>query len=139
MAEGEVQLGGSPSLYVEGNANWVTVSWEDPDTGERNLLGGGVPEAIASTLADYLKGMPERGRHDPAEWVLSLEDPPRALFARFGDSADELALFWQEAGGGTLTLHQTAPIAEVEAWCKALDLFGSADPDDVVRPDRRDL
>ena len=137
--EGGVRLGGSPSLWVEGSGNWVSVSWEEAGTDAKHLLGSGVPEAISAGLAGFLQELPNLDASEPAEWVLSLDGPVRALFAKPGPTDGELSLFWQEAADGSAAVQQTAPVSEVEAWCRALELYGPADPDEVVRPDRRDL
>ena len=35
------------------------------------------------------------GPNDPAEWVLSLEEPSRALFGKPGPEAGEVTFSWQ--------------------------------------------
>ena len=138
MAEGGIRLGGAPSLWVEGRAEWVAVHWEEPVTNARTLLGFGVPEAIASSITGYLEELPSLSTAAPAEWVLSLEQPSRALFGKRGPGEDEVTFSWQGTNDDEVVREQIVPVSELEQWPGALGLYGSADPDEVRRPDRYD-
>jgi hypothetical protein len=138
MAEGGIRLGGAPSLWVEGRAEWVAVHWEEPVTNARTLLGYGVPDAIASSITEYLEELPSMAKAGPAEWVLSLEQPPRALFGKRGPGDDEVTFSWQGTKDDEVVREQTVPVSELEKWPDALALYGSPDPDEVRRPDRYD-
>ena len=138
MAEGGIRLGGAPSLWVEGRAEWVAVHWEEPVTNARTLLGYGVPEAIASSITGYLEELPSLSTAAPAEWVLSLEQPSRALFGKRGPGEDEVTFSWQGTKDDEVIREQIVPVSELEQWPGALGLFGSPDPDEVRRPDRYD-
>ena len=138
MAEGGIRLGGAPSLWVEGRAEWVAVHWEEPGTNARTLLGYGVPDAISSTIVEYLKELPSKSPEDPAEWVLSLEEPSRALFGKRGPGEDEVLFTWQGSKDEEPVREQMVPVSELEKWPEALALYGSPDPDEIRRPDRYD-
>jgi hypothetical protein len=132
--EGAVRLEGRPSLLVEGSAQWVSVSWEED--GKLHPLGSGVPDALSSSIAGYLKSLAD-GSLSPtySEWVLSLTRPVRALQARPRPGADEVTLQWQAANDGTAGVEQTVTRAQLETWPAALDLYGEPDPDEVRSPD----
>jgi hypothetical protein len=134
MSEGGVRLGGSPSLWIEGSGQWVAVTWEEPGPDTRHLLGYGVPEAISSSVTGYLESLKTASPDEPAQWVLSLERPSRALFGKPGPGADEVTLYWQEAADGSAAVEQTVPMSELELWPGALDLYGPPDPDEVRNP-----
>jgi hypothetical protein len=138
MSEGGIRLGGAPSLWVEGRAEWVAVHWEEPVTNERTLLGFGVPEAIASSITGYLQELPSMSPNDAAEWVLALEQPSRALFGKRGPGDDEVTFSWQGTKDEEPVREQNVPLSELEKWPGALALFGSADPDEIRRPDLYD-
>jgi hypothetical protein len=137
MAEGGIRLGGAPSLWVSGRAEWVAVHYEGPGE-DPVLLGYGVPEAISSSVVEYLKELPSKSANDPAEWVLSLEQPPRALFSKLGPGEGELTFTWQGTKDDEPVREQMVPVSELEKWPEALGLYGSADPDEIRRPDRYD-
>ena len=137
MAEGGIRLGGAPSLWVSGRAEWVAVHYEAPGE-EPLLLGYGVPEAISSSIVEYLKELPSKSANEPAEWVLSLTEPPRALYAKLGPGEDELTFSWQGTKDDEPVREQMVPVSELEKWPDALGLYGSPDPDEIRRPDRYD-
>jgi hypothetical protein len=138
MAEGGIRLGGAPSLWVEGRPEWVAVHWEEPETNARTLLGFAVPEAIASSITAYLQALRSMGPNDPAEWVLSLAEPSRALFGKPGPEAGEVTFSWQGTKNDEPVREQMVPVSELEKWPGALGLYGSPDPDEIRRPDRYD-
>ncbi len=125
-------------MWVEGRAEWVAVHWEEPVTNERTLLGFGVPEAIAASITGYLQELPSMSPNDGAEWVLSLEQPSRGLFGKRGPGDDEVTFSWQGTKDEEPVREQTVPLSELEKWPSALALFGSADPEEIRRPDRYD-
>jgi hypothetical protein len=135
MAEGGIRLGGAPSLWVSGRAEWVAVHYEGPGE-DPVLLGYGVPEAIASSVVEYLEELPSKSAADPAEWVLSLMEPSRALFSKLGPGEGELTFFWQGTKDDEPVREQMVPVSELEKWPEALGLYGSPDPDEIRRPDR---
>ena len=137
MDRGEVRLEGAPALWADGEPEWISLSWEDEDGTTRHLLGSGVPEAISSSLKAYLKAVTEgRPADGPAEWVLSLAGPSRGLFGKPGPGDGEVSLFWQVAADGSAAVPQTVKLGDLAVWVQSLDLYGSADPDEVHRPDR---
>jgi hypothetical protein len=138
MAEGGIRLGGAPSLWVEGRAEWVAVHWEEPGTNARTLLGYGVPEAISSSVAAYLQELPSKSAKDQAEWVLSLEEPSRALFGKRGPGDDEVTFTWQGTKDDEALREQMVPVGELQKWPEALGQYGSPDPEEIRRPDRYD-
>src|SRR5215831_13872087 len=123
MAEGGIRLGGAPSLWVEGRAEWVAVHWEEPVTNERILLGYGVPEAIASSITEYLEELPRMSPNAGAEWVLSLESPSRALYGKLGPGDGDLTFTWQGTKEDEPVREQMVPVSELEKWPEALALF----------------
>ena len=132
--EGAIRLAGSPSLWVDGSSQWVSVEWEEGDT--RHPLGSGVPEAISSSITGYLEAVRSGTvSADYTEWVLSLAGPVRALQGKPGPGADEVTFIWQTASDGSEGVQQTVTLAELASWPGALDLYGSSDPDEVRRPD----
>ena len=134
---GEVRLEGAPALWADGEPEWISLSWEGDDGGTRTLLGSGVPEAISSSLKAYLEAVNDGTASDgPAEWVLSLAGPSRALFGKTGPGEGELSFFWQEASDGSPPVPQTVKVSDLAVWVQSLDLYGAADPDEVHRPDR---
>jgi hypothetical protein len=138
MAEGGIRLGGAPSLWVEGRAEWVAVHWEEPGTNARTLLGFGVPDAIASSITGYLEEVPRMSSADPPVWVLSLEEPSRALFGKLGPEDGEVTFSWQGTKDDEPVREQMVPVSELEKWPDALGLYGSPDPDEIRRPDLYD-
>jgi hypothetical protein len=138
MAEGGIRLGGAPSLWVAGRAEWVAVHWEEPETEARTLLGYGVPESIASSITAYLQELPRMSPAAGAQWVLTLEEPSRALFGKPGPREGEVTLSWQGAEDEEPVREQLVPVTELEKWPSALALYGSPDPDEIRRPDRYD-
>jgi hypothetical protein len=138
MAEGGIRLGGAPSLWVAGRAEWVAVHWEEPGTEAPTLLGYGVPESIAASITAYLQELPSMSRSAGAEWVLSLEEPSRALFGKPGPGDGEVLFTWQGTEADEPVREQMVPVSELEKWPEALALYGSADPDEIRRPDRYD-
>ena len=138
MSQGGIRLGGAPSLWVEGRAEWVAVHWEEPETNNRTLLGYGVPEGIASSITGYLKELPSMSTSASPEWVLSLEEPPRALFGKRGPGDDEVTFTWQGTEDDAVVREQMVPVSELEMWPDALALYGSPDPEEIRRPDRYD-
>src|SRR4051794_3779766 len=94
MAEGGIRLGGAPSLWVSGRPEWVAVHFEGPGE-EPILLGYSVPESLSSSITAWVKELPAKSPEDPAEWVLSLEEPSRALFGKRGPGEDEVTFTWQ--------------------------------------------
>ena len=132
--EGAVRLAGSPSLYVEGSSQWVSVAWEDGDA--KRPLGSGVPEALSSSITGFLEAIRTGAvTSESAEWVLSVAGPNRALFGKPGPGDGEVSLIWQQAADGTDGVTQTVTVSDLEAWPGALDLYGPSDPDEVRRPD----
>jgi hypothetical protein len=132
--EGAVRLAGSPSLYVEGSSQWVSVAWEEGDT--KHPLGSGVPEAISSSITGFVKALQAGSiSSDYTEWVLSLTNPVRALQGKPGPGADQVTLLWQAANDGSTGVEQTVTMEELASWPGALDLYGPSDPDEVRRPD----
>src|SRR5689334_10572998 len=94
--EGAIRLAGSPSLYVEGSPQWVSVAWEDGGT--RHPLGSGVPEALSSSITGFLEAIRTGAvTSESAEWVLSVARPNRALFGKPGPGDGEVSLIWQPA------------------------------------------
>ena len=138
MAEGGIRLGGAPSLWVEGRAEYVAVHWEEPVTNERTLLGYGVPEAIASSIKEYLEELPSMSPNEGAEWVLSLENPSRALYGKLGPEDGEVTFSWQGTKDDEPVREQMVPVTELEKWPGALGLYGSPDPDEVRNPEYYD-
>ena len=138
MAEGGIRLGGAPSLWVSGRAEWVAVHFEDPGADEPVLLGYGVPESLSSSITEYLKELPGMSPSEGAVWVLSLEDPSRALFGKRGPGDDEVTFTWQGTKDDEPVREQMVPVSELEKWPDALGLYGSPDPDEIRRPDRYD-
>jgi len=137
MAEGGIRLGGAPSLWISGRAEWVAVHFEGPGE-DPVLLGYGVPEAIASSITEYLEELPGMSAGDGAEWVLSLEQPSRALYGKRGPGDDEVTFSWQGTKDDEPVREQMVPVSELEKWPGALGLYGSADPDEIRRPDLYD-
>jgi hypothetical protein len=130
-----VRLGGLPSLWIEGSAQWISVAWEEAGSGTQHLLGSGIPEALSASITGFLEAIRSGDiTAESAEWVLSLSNPSRALFGKPGPGDGEVSLIWQEALDGTEGVTQTVPMVELEAWPGALDLYGPADPDEVRRP-----
>ena len=72
------------------------------------------------------------------EWVLSLEEPPRALFGKRGPGDDEVTFTWQGTEDDAVLREQMVPVSELENWPDALALYGSPDPEEIRRPDRYD-
>jgi hypothetical protein len=138
VGEGGIRLGGAPSLWVAGRAEWVAVHWEEPGTEARTLLGYGVPESIASSITAYLQELPSMSRSAGAEWVLSLEDPSRALFGKPGPGESEVTFSWRGTEAEEPAREQMVPVSELEKWPGALALYGSPDPDEIRRSDRYD-
>jgi hypothetical protein len=137
MAEGGIRLGGAPSLWVSGRAEWVAVHWEGPD-GDPVLLGYAVPESLSSSIVEYLKVLPSKSASEPAEWVLSLEQPSRALFGKVGPGEGQVTFTWQGTEDDSSMREQMVPVVELEKWPAALELYGAPDPDEIRRPDRYD-
>ncbi len=132
--EGAIRLAGTPSLYVEGSSQWVSVAWEEGDT--KHPLGSGVPEAISSSITGYLKAVQAGSVSDKyMEWVLSLTNPIRALQGRPGPGSGEVTFIWQSANDGSAGVEQKVTLEELATWPGALDLYGPSDPDEVRRPD----
>jgi hypothetical protein len=115
----------------------VAVHFEGPGE-EPILLGYAVPESLSSSLTAWLTELPAKSPEDPAEWVLSLEDPSRALFGKRGPADDEVTFTWQGTKDDTALREQMVQVSELEKWPEALGLYGSADPDEIRRPDRYD-
>jgi hypothetical protein len=137
MNHGEVRLEGAPALWADGEPEWISLSWEDEDGTTRHLLGSGVPEAISSSFKAYLEAANNGSVADrPAEWVLSLAGPSRGLFGKPGPAEGEVSFFWQEAADGSPAVPQTVKLSDLAVWVQSLDLYGSADPEEVHRPDR---
>jgi hypothetical protein len=114
------------------------VHWEEPETNNRTLLGYGVPGAIASSITGYLQELPSMSASGASEWVLSLEEPSRALFGKRGPGEDEVTFTWQGTKDDDALREQMVPVSELEKWPDALALYGSPDPDEIRRPDRYD-
>jgi hypothetical protein len=132
--EGAVRLAGSPSLYVEGSSQWVSVAWEEGNT--RHPLGSGVPEALSSSITGFLEAIRTGAvTSESAEWVLSVSRPNRALFGKPGPGDGDVSLIWQAGADGTEGVTQTVTVADLETWPGAFDLYGPADPDEVRSPD----
>jgi hypothetical protein len=110
------------------------VAWEDGD--KKHPLGSGVPEAISSSVAGFVKALQD-GSISPEymEWVLSLTNPVRALNGKRGPGDGQVTLFWQTANDGSAGVEQTVTLEELASWPGALDLYGPSDPDEVRRPD----
>ena len=141
MAEGGIRLGGAPSLWVEGRAEWVAVHWEEPETNERTLLGFGVPEAIASSITGYLQALRSMGPNDPRRMgALARAALPRAL-RQAGPGDDEVTFSWQGTKNDEPVREQTVPVSELEKWPGALAPVRVAGPgrDPPARPLRPEL
>jgi hypothetical protein len=138
MAEGGIRLGGAPSLWVSGRAEYVAVHFEDPSADEPVLLGYGVPESLSAQITDYLKELPDMSPNDGAVWVLSLENPSRALFGKLGPEDGQLTFSWQGTKADEPVLEQMVPVSELEKWPGALDLYGNPDPEEIRNPEYYD-
>ena len=137
MAEGGIRLGGAPSLWVSGRSEWVAVHYEGPGE-DPVLLGYAVPEALSSSITEWLKELPSKSAHEPAEWVLSLEQPSRALFGKLGPGEGEVTFTWQGTKDEEPVRVQMVPVSELEKWPGALDLYGDPDPDEIRNPEYYD-
>ena len=137
MAEGGIRLGGAPSLWVSGRAEWVAVHFEGPGA-DPVLLGYAVPESLSSSITEWVKELPSKSPNDPAEWVLTLEEPSRALFGKRGPGEDEVTFTWQGTKDDDALREQMVPVSELEKWPDALGMYGSPDPEEIRRPDRYD-
>jgi hypothetical protein len=133
MAEGGIRLGGAPSLWVSGRAEYVAVHFEGPDE-DPVLLGYAIPESLSTSITDWVKELPSKSVGDPAEWVLSLENPSRALFGKRGPGDDEVLFTWQGTKAEEPVREQMVPVAELEKWPGALDLYGAPDPEEIRNP-----
>jgi hypothetical protein len=132
--EGAVRLAGSPSLYVEGSSQWVSVAWEEGEN--KHLLGSGVPDAISSSIVGYLDALRSGSLSDDSlEWVLSLSNPVRVLQAKPGPGADQVSFFWEKPNEDAASvLKQMVTVEQLATWPGALDLYGPSNPDEVRSP-----